>query len=269
MLDQRDQMLDKLSDYIPFNVTYEHTGAVAVRTESGLTMVGVTLNPIEFSPSNRVGALDSPEPVGRLTIPTINDQPIGPSSGAHAVTEGRISAHLSLRDVDIPRQSATLDDFAYEIASAFQDMGEPLLLDNGAPIDITNKTGLSERLNVNPLVDPARGGDPTRLRDGLAALTEGAPSEDGLLTQLVDTIAPFADRLGGIISDVSSEVFRSERIHTGNLARETSLFEADAELSAVDLDNELQSLLSIEQAYSANARVIQTVSDLFDILARL
>lgn len=269
LLDQRDQILDKLSAYLPLNVTYENTGAVAVRTDSGLTLVGVTLNEIEFSPANRVGPLDSPEPVGRLSIPTLNGQPIGPNSGGHGITEGRIAAHLTLRDTDIPRQSAALDDFAYDLASAFQAVGEPLLLDAGAAVDINNKVGLSERLSVNPLVDPSRGGDATRLRDGLAAATQGAPSEDGLLTQLVDTIAPFSDRLGSVISDVSSEVYRAERIHTGNLARETTLFDADAELSAVDLDNELQSLLAIEQAYSANARVIQTVSDIFDILARL
>ena len=39
--------------------------------------------------------------------------------------------------------------------------------------------------------------------------------------------------------------------------------------SAVDLDNELQSLLQIEQAYAANARVIQTINDMFDILSRI
>jgi flagellar hook-associated protein 1 FlgK len=72
-----------------------------------------------------------------------------------------------------------------------------------------------------------------------------------------------------VISNVSTDSLRAQRIHSGNQAREITLVEADAQLSAVDLDYELQSLLAIEQAYTANARVIQTVSDMLDTLARI
>jgi len=37
----------------------------------------------------------------------------------------------------------------------------------------------------------------------------------------------------------------------------------------VDTDAEMQSLLLIEQSYAANARVIQTVSDMLDILMQI
>ena len=132
-----------------------------------------------------------------------------------------------------------------------------------------HKTGLSERLVVNPLVDPARGGEARRLRDGIASLVPGEPGNDTLLIQLTDALEPFADQLGDVISDASAAVFRAQRIHSGNVARETTLTEASAQLSAVDLDYELQNLLAIEQAYTANAQVIQTIKDMFDILARL
>lgn len=270
LLDQRDQLLDAMTEMIPIDVKLDEMGAARVRTTSGLTLVGATANHIEFSPSNRVGPLDTTtDNGGRLSVPTLNGRPIGPGSGGHAISEGRIGAYLDIRDSVLPEQAAMLDSFAFDLAASFEALGEPLLLDNGAPIDALNKTGLSQRLTVNPLVDPDRGGAPSLLRDGLAATAPGAPSDDTRLSKLADALSPFSDALGMVVSGVSSESLRAQRIHTGNVAREITLFEADTQISAVDLDYELQSLLAIEQAYSANARVIQTVSDMLDTLARI
>jgi len=270
LLDQRDKMLDQLTQILPVDVKVEDSGAVRVRTMSGLTLVGATLHTIEFTPAKQVGPLDTnTDDGGRLSIPTIDGRPIGPNSGAHAITEGRLAANLDIRDNIMPGQAAMLDDFAFDLAASFDALGEPLLLDNGAPVDALNKKGLSQRLTVNPLIDPTVGGSPSRLRDGLGAATPGAPSDDSLLIELADTLAPFSEKLGNLVSEVSSDSLRAERIHSGNQARETTLIEADLQQSAVDLDFELQSLLAIEQAYTANARVIQTISDMLDTLARI
>lgn len=270
LLDQRDQLIDALTELIPIDVKIDEAGGARVRTASGLTLVGATVNKIEFEPSSQVGAIDTTtENGGRLSIPTLNGRPIGPDSGGHAVTEGRIAAYLDIRDTVLPEQAEMLDNFAFDLAASFDALGEPLLLDNGAPIDALNKTGLSQRLTVNPLVDPDRGGSPSLLRDGLAAIVPGDPGDDTRLSQLTDTLSPFSETLATIVSTVSSESLRAQRIHSGNVAREITLYEADTQQSAVDLDYELQSLLAIEQAYTANARVIQTVSDMFDILARI
>ncbi|MGB6231482.1 MAG: flagellar hook-associated protein FlgK [Litorimonas sp.] len=270
LLDQRDQLLDQLNESLPVLVDYEESGAVKVRTTSGLTLVGATLNEIEFSGSGRIGSVDTnTENGGRLSVPSIDGIPIGTGSGVHGLKDGRIAAYLDLRDVALPEQAAGLDAFSFELASALDAAGEPLLLDNGNPVDPLATLGLSERLVLNPLVDPSRGGDPARLRDGLAATVPGQPSDDTNLTRLTEIVTPFADRLGEIISNASSAAYRAERIHAGNTAREITLTEAEQQISAVDLDYELQSLLAIEQAYSANARVIQTVSDMLDTLTRL
>ena len=270
LLDQRDMMIDEISVRLAVEVDYAHNGSVSVKTATGLSLVGPTVNKIEFQPSFRIGAVDTnTDNGGRLSIPTISGYPIGPGSGVHAVNEGRIAGYLDLRDNHLPKQAAALDDFAFDLASAFDALGEPLLLDSGNPVDPLNKTGISERLHVNSLIDPTQGGEPRRLRDGLATAVPGAPGNDVLLTQLTETLAPFADQLGEVISDASSAVYRAQRIHSGNVAREVTLFEATSQLSGVDLDYELQNLLAIEQAYTANAQVIQTIKDMFDTLARI
>lgn len=270
LLDQRDSMLDELSKILPIDVTLDSGGAVRVSTSTGLTLVGATVKKIEFTPSALVGSLDTnTDNGGRLSLPTIDGRPIAPGSGSHAITEGRLAANLDIRDNILPAQAAVLDEFAYDLAASFEGLGESLLQDNGAPIDALNKAGLAQRLTLNVLVDPTQGGSPSRLRDGLAAVTPGAPSDDTLLTQLADVMAPFADKLAAVVSQVSSDSLRAQRIHSGNVAREITLVEADLQFSGVDLDFELQNLLAIEQAYSANARIIQTVSDMFDTLARI
>lgn len=270
LLDQRDLYLDELAQMLPIDVKIDDSGAANVRTGTGLTLVGASLHKIEFTPSVRVGAADTSEAAGgRLSIPTLDGRPIGPSSGGHALTEGRIAANIELRDSALPEQAALLDDFAFDLASAFDTLGEPILLDNGAPIDALNKTGLSQRLSLNPLLDPSVGGTASRIRDGLAALTPGDASDDTLLSQLADAMEPFSEKLGSLVSQVSSESLRAQRIHSGNQAREITLVESDQATSGVDLDYELQSLLAIEQSYSANARVIQTISDMLDTLMSL
>jgi flagellar hook-associated protein 1 FlgK len=270
LLDQRDQMLDEMSKIIPFDVQYEDSGAVGVKTSTGLNIVGATVKAIEFSPATRVAASDTTTVLGgRLSIPTLDGRPIGPNSGIHGLSEGRLSANLDIRDSVMTEQATALDQFAFDLASSFDALGEPILQDAGAPIDPLNIVGLSERLTVNAALDPAQGGTVSRIRDGLTALTPGNVSDDTLLTQFADATSPFANRLGDMISDVSSQSFRAQRIHAGNVAREITLTEAEGSISGVDLDFELQSLLAIEQAYSANARVIQTVSDMLDTLARL
>lgn len=270
LLDQRDQLLDSLAEMIPIDVKLDDAGAARVRTATGLPMIGASLNLIEFTPSNSVGPSDTnTADGGRLSVPTLSGRPIGPGSGGHALTEGRIAAYLDIRDSVLPEQAASLDTFAFDLAASFDALGEPLLLDNGAPVNAANKIGLSQRLTVNPLVDPDRGGSPSLLRDGLAATTPGGPSDDTRLSQLADALAPFSEKLGTVVSLVSAESLRAQRIHSGNVAREITLSEADAQMSAVDLDYELQTLLAIEQAYAANARVIQTISDMLDTLARI
>jgi flagellar hook-associated protein 1 FlgK len=233
-------------------------------------LVGANYNQIEFQTSDRIGSVDqNTENGGRLIVPTIDGLPIGPGSGVHALHEGRIAAYLELRDQTLPDQAAALDTFSYDMASALDAIGEPILLDNGLPVNPANTLGLSERLSVNPLLDPAKGGDPSRFRDGLAATVSGNPSDDALLTQIVEAISPFGQDLSEVISEATSTAYRAERIHSGNLAREITLIEAEQQISAVDLDFELQSLLAIEQAYAANARVIQTIGDMLDTLTGL
>lgn len=268
--DRRTQTLDRLADIIPIETFEDSTGEIRVSTPSGLPLVGATVHEIEFTPARTLSLQDTTtDQGGRLSIPTVGGRPIAPGHGQHAVTEGRLAAWVQLRDTTIPQRGSDLDQYAFDLAQAFSNAGADLFTDNGNPVDVTQIAGLSGRLTLNAAIDPARGGEAYRLRDGMAAVAEGATSDDTLLTALVEASAPFSDQLSTLISSASSETFRAERIHTGNQSRLTALTDAETSVTAVDMDFELQTLLTIEQAYAANARVIQTVDDMFAELLRI
>lgn len=270
LLDQRDNLLGELSNILPISVQNEEGGRIRVTTQSGLTLVGSEVTEIEFSPVGRVYPGDTPTSEGgRLSIPTIGGQPIGPGSGPHAVHEGRFGAQLHIRDTLIPAQVEALDSFAFDLADSFQQSGAALMLDGANPVDATQKTGLAARLTVNPAIDPEAGGEPFRLRDGIGAVSPGSPGADTRLDALVTAASAATSTFASLVDGVSSTAFRNERVHVGNVSRETALIEGEAAQSGVDMDFELQSLIAIEQSYSANARVIQSVSDMFDALLRI
>ena len=61
----------------------------------------------------------------------------------------------------------------------------------------------------------------------------------------------------------------ADAVATTALARAGALADAELSMSGVDTDAEMQSLLLIEESYAANARVIQTISEMLDILMQI
>ena len=68
-------------------------------------------------------------------------------------------------------------------------MGQPgLFADSGAVFDPLAEEGLASRLSINALVDPARGGEGWRMRDGLGAIMPGNAGDAQLLNALADAL---------------------------------------------------------------------------------
>ena len=136
---------------------------------------------------------------------------------------------------------------------------------------------------INSAVDPDNGGAVWRFRDGLNAATEGPPGNSDILDRLVSA---FTDReplnvgqLQGQFSAVESAAELSslagyrtvtlEAINSSTQTQLNALRDAETANTGVDIDDQMQDLLIIEQAYAANARVIQTASQMLDRLMEL
>ena len=60
-----------------------------------------------------------------------------------------------------------------------------------------------------------------------------------------------------------------EAINSSTQTQLNALRDAETANTGVDIDDQMQDLLIIEQAYAANARVIQTASQMLDRLMEL
>ncbi|WP_165354626.1 flagellar basal body rod C-terminal domain-containing protein [Tropicimonas sp. IMCC6043] len=200
-----------------------------------------------------------------------------------------------MRDRIATEAQSGLDALARNLIERFEESaldptilpGAPgLFTDGGSVLDLTNpanEIGLADRISVNANIDPSRGGAIWRIRDGVGAATAGEVGNSNLLTALADRIAAplvvasgpsagLARSLSGLASDLLSSIDRSYRHLEDAQAFHSSRAGALAHQIAtdgVDTDDELQTLLLIEQAYAANAKVIQTVDQLIQNLLEL
>ncbi|MFK7939540.1 MAG: flagellar hook-associated protein FlgK [Roseovarius sp.] len=290
-LDQRQQQIDELSQLIPVRQISRDNGQVALLTPGGAILLDGQAAQLEFTASNVV-APHMTLSNGLLSGLTINDVAVTPSGPNSPIEGGRLAALFSVRD-DLAIDAQTqVDALARNLVERFQDpaidatraAGDPgLFTDNGLVFDVTNEPGFASRLALNSAVDPAQGGSVWRIRDGLGALVPGPEGNASLLsdlnTALSGTVALGSGNLGGSarsfaghIASLSSQVGQSRTTLDQSLSfastRQSALLNLELE-SGVDTDAELQQMLLIEQAYAANARMIQTVDDMIQSLLRI
>lgn len=164
-------------------------------------------------------------------------------------------------------------------------VGDPgLFTDNGTALDLTVIEGLAGRLNLNTLVDPDTGGNPALLRDGLQAVAPGPLASDTVARAMLDALtdARPAGAIPGLDGNLSASQLASgitELIGTQRTRAETELAAkastretlalTEAEEIGVNTDQELQDLILIEQAFSANLQVIQTASRMLQEISEI
>ncbi|MDX5364967.1 MAG: flagellar hook-associated protein FlgK [Alphaproteobacteria bacterium] len=142
------------------------------------------------------------------------------------------------------------------------------------------KAGFASRIHVNPalLADDTLLvsydtdvplGDSTRPLDLLARLTSNTrtymPSTGigGTASPFNGSVDEFARRL---VSFQSSQAANAERDASAQQVVSSSLQDRFDAQTGVNIDDEMSNLLLLQNAYSANARVISTIQDLFNVL---
>lgn len=293
--DERQRVIDTISEIIPIRDIQREGGQVDIVTESGVFLLAGNVNELSY---NRSGVIPPgasyADGIGGLSGLFVGDQELTPgTNGNFALTSGTLAGHFAIRDNVAPTFEAQLDSLAADLISRFSDDGldttKPagaagIFTDAGNNVDPTNIPGIAGRLRLNAAIDPAQGGDISRFRDGLGATTSGptgnadlingyldalnasnaAPSDSGLTGNLSS-----AELVAGFSSIIGENRVRHDALSASAASRGNLLYDAELQVSGVDTDQELQSLLIIEQSYAANARVIQTVDEMIQRLLQL
>ena len=290
LMDQRQQLVDQISSIVPMRAVPRERGQIALITTGGAILLDGRAAEVGFT---SVGLIteDMTLDAGSLSGLTLNGNALSTSRNG-IMSGGSLTALFEVRDELAITAQDNLDSFARDLVERFQSptvdptlglLDAGIFTDAGALFDPANEAGLSTRLSINGLVDPLAGGDIWRLRDGLGAVAQGDVGNATLLQNLSSALTTTQVPVSGNITNAtrSSSGLASDflsAISTGRQSAEVeivfSMTKVDTlktqELQGgVDTDHEMQELLLVEQAFAANARVMQTVDDLIQTLLRM
>lgn len=280
LLDQRQQVIDQISQIVPVRALQRQNGEIALFTSTGATLLDGKAAVFGFEPTPMITP-EMSRSAGDLSGLTINGQPLSTAPNGGRLGEGGLSSHFLLRDTWAPAAQAEIDTLARNLIERFASPSvDPtlapaeagLFIDQAGPFDPVNETGLAARLALNSSVDPARGGQLWRLRDGINASTESGLADpsilNGYLTALQEKLPTssgqngnFAELIAQTAAGNSSHRLIAENDVAQQSSRTQALTSALLE-GGVDTDKEMQDLMLIEQAYAANARVLQTIDQM-------
>ena len=288
LFDERQRELDKVGEYMPITTVDRDSGTIDVLTPEGVYLLTSTSREISFSPSSNF-APDQTIESGDLSGLFVGNTEITPGAATFGATSsGLLSGLFTLRDDDLPEFNAQLDMIAEDLVSRLSDTNIDTTLapgEEGLFIDPAggSQTGLAGRVSVNPLADTAQGGEIWRIRDGMGATVQGPIGDASFLQRaksaMTESVSINGNGLQGSFSSadlaaqLTSLVGQKQLNHSTTYAsietQFTVLAEAELAESGVDIDQELQDLLLIEQAYSANARVLEVAGQMLDQLMEL
>lgn len=284
--DQRQRLVDEVNSMIPIRSARRDDGAIALYARGGAVLLdGQSASTLSFTATGIITP-DMTLGSGALSGLSYNGNPIAIGQGSGLVEGGTLSAAFAIRDVTAPAVDAQLDAVAEDLIGRFQNTAVDttlgptdagLFTDAGAALGGTYTVGLAGRLQVNAAVDPDQGGSLWRLRDGINAVAPGPVGNDTILRNMADAFsalqtAPAASGVAtaqgaaGLAASVSAFLQAqadSDEDRATFAAGQAQVF-GDAELSimGVDTDREMQRLILIEQAYAANARVVEVADSL-------
>lgn len=286
--DQRQILIDQISQIVPVKEVPRDYGAVALFTTGGSILLDGSPATVDFTTTNTITPYMTQDN-GQLSGLQVNGRDIRTDANNGPLSGGDLAALFTVRD-DLAEESQTqLDAIARDLVERFQDSGldttlapgdAGLFTDGGGPFAAIDEVGLSGRLSVNAAVDPDTGGETWRIRDGIGAVTAGAVGNSGLIqdlqTALTQTRTPASGAFTGgaysasdlnanFLAQIGSNRNTSDQILTFATTQYSQL-EALVFEDGVNSDQEMQNLLLIEQSYSANARMIQVIDEMMQIL---
>ena len=291
LMDMRQMAIDEISQMVPIRTAPRQDGSLAIYSTGGAILLDGQAVQVDFTPARIVTPYMSTGN-GTLSGLSINGVALDISSDRGALRGGSLGAQFEIRDEMAVEAQAQLDAIARDMIERFADPAvdptlaptDPgLFTDNGLAFDPLDEVGIARRITVNAAVDPANGGESWRLRDGINAAAPGDSGDATLLQSLSDALTtqrlPASGTFGTsplsstqltstFLSQISVDRMRSDQQLTFASARFDTLKQMELE-RGVDSDAELQRLIQVEQAYAANARIIQAAEEMMQTLMRL
>lgn len=291
LFDQRKTLIDQVSAIMPVRELPRGDGAVDLMTSEGVFVIAGTARKIEFTPKGVITP-DLSLAGGALSGLKVDGVDITPGGASNvAARQGRLAGLFEVRDTIIPNFQSQIDALARDVMQRFEGLdatlapGDPgLFTDSGAAFDPASEIGLAGRIALNAAADPQLGGEYRRIRDGLGSAVAGPSGSADFIRSMLDALVgqraiPAGARLASNLSAAAAAAGVSSLVGVARVSAEASLasssaraqavIDSETAVTSVDSDQEMQKLIIIEQAYAANARVLQTAQALMRVLMEI
>ncbi len=293
-LDQRDNIVSKLSQEVGVSMSLRPNGDAALYTDSGVVLFDKTARTVSFSPTNAYTAGTTGNAV------FIDGVPVTGANSVMPLKSGKLAGLAELRDKDAVTYQSQLDEIARGLIDAFREVDQSgaalpdvpgLFTYPGAPAmpaGATISVGLAGTIAVAASVDPAQGGNPNLLRDGAisgnAAYQYNTSGNAGYSTRLqqlignMDATQPFDTAAqgkpsGSVIDFASSSaswIESQRKAADDSVQYQNTLLDrstaALSNVSGVNMDDEMSLMLQVERTYSASSKIISTVDEMLKSL---
>ena len=244
LLDQRDQLLERLGGFSSLTTSFAADGTVAVSLGSN--------PPRSFVQGGTAGTLTSATAADGTLSFAVDGQAMTPGSGS---LEG---ASLALTELASLRQR--LDTVAAGIADTVNNAQAA-----GVALDGTQGQPIFAGTTAGTLRVVMTGGEGLATAPAGAAAGSRDDSNLNALRQSLTALDP-AQQLNGVLFDISSKVAGRAVTQSALDTIATSARISLEQQSGVDLDTEAANLIRFQQAFQASGRAMQAASDIFDTL---
>ncbi|MCI4678792.1 flagellar hook-associated protein FlgK [Rhodoblastus acidophilus] len=289
-LDQRNTILQSLSQQIGITTTTGSNGSMSIYTDSGATLFDVSPRSVTMTPTTTYTASTTGAAV------YVDGVPVTGANAVMPIQSGALAGYANLRDNVAPQYQAQLDSIAGGLVNAFAETNSstgaqaPGLFTYAGATGVPGSSrvsGLAGEIEVSSAVDPSQGGSLGLIRDGginglgyvqnstgasgysaviqgdIAALsaTTAFPSAGGLSTStsLSDYAANSASWLDGEYQTASSQA-------TYQSTLQTQASQALSNAIGVNIDTQMSKMLDLENSYQASAKLISTINTMFGAL---
>jgi len=290
-LDTRATILTQLAQQIGITTVTNPNNSMNIYTDSGVTLFQGTARTVTFEPTQTYTASTTGNAV------YVDGVPVTGSSATMPIESGTLAGLANLRDNVTVTYQTQLDSMAGTLINDFGESDQSgngsaelpgLFTTPGATSMPVSDTGLAGSIEVNAAADPSQGGNVALLRDGgisgnpnyVYNTTGDAGYSDylnGLLSNLsaTTTFSPAGDigtsnTLSGYATDSISWLDgQQSSVSSQSTYQNTLLSQSTTALSSatgVNLDNQMSQMLNLENAYSASAKVMSTINNMFSTL---
>ena len=262
LLDQRDQLINKLSEYVSVSTVRDDTGAMNVFIGTGQVLV---------SGSSAI----SLSVISTTTSPVRNSVGYGPASTdiSAQLTGGSLGGALQVRSEIIDSTRAQLSDLAFSIVDVFNTQHQAGIDLNGAAggfffgdlsaIPATDYAGAMKVV----MTDPREIAASSVANAGVGNNENAAILADLQITKtLVGGTQTFADGYNALVANVATRTHQADlglKSQQGLLNQVKLRFDS---VSGVNLDEEAANLIKFQQAYQAASQIITVSNTVFNAL---